>query len=52
MPVSKIRKKSKNKKGPTPPNKLKKMRELIDFLEKAERDYFEQQTNNEETKNG
>lgn len=55
MPVSKVRKKSKGKKkGPTPKKdpSIREMKRMLEFLEKAEQEYANQQNNDEENHDG
>ena len=56
MPISRLRKKRKNKKGPTPKSEgmnVKEMHRIFDILDEAERRLIaEQETNDEENQNG
>lgn len=55
MPISRIRKKAKKNKGPTPKRQGMNIREMsrtLDILEEAEREYYAKQDNDEENKDG
>lgn len=55
MPISRLRKKAKKNKGPTPKRQGMNIREMsrtLDILEEAEREYYAKQDNDEENKDG